>query len=576
MKRFFLIPFLFLLSVGVVHSQPKDVPPKLDPAPKVDAVQQQLDAIKAQQAETNKLIADWFKAKAADDRLKIIKEQQAHATGLVVPHDVKDRHAKSWAKHGHWLKALPWAPASFDCRTVGWMPDFDDQGNCGSCHMFSGADTCASAFIKAGYGSKLTISKQQILDCNYRDACGGGWPEDTVKIIRDKGGVTDADYGVTYHASPGTCKKLDPSKYIKIADYGFCSQADGVADWEDFKSCMVAKGVISICYDASGTPSSGENGPVWKGTGGRNVNHAIKSVAYKEEGGQKLVLCWNQWNAGGADLFWAVWGANELGTSALWASATPLPPSPLAPVINSPLTATAQVGTPFSYTIAATNAPTSFTASGLPAGLTLNGPTISGTLTTVGTATITLGATNASGAGTATMTLTIGTTPPIPPTPIGGDTFTYDWVNKVVTLPSGWTAASVSPDGEAMLVQFLTELMDHPTTVALTATDPTLTANRSKVIEECKKCKANPGSLKFNFAAVFAASMKLFSDIATRNIAALPGDFAALLAAFAAKDEKPLPITPLRMPLGPQGSLQGKRSEEIAREWRQQVWGARY
>src|SRR5207237_9993250 len=53
------------------------------------------------------------------------------------------------------------------------------------------------------------------------------------------------------------------------------------------------------------------------------------------------------------------------------------------PVITSPLTACGAVGSAFSYTITATNNPTSFTASPLPAGLTVNTSTgvISGTPT---------------------------------------------------------------------------------------------------------------------------------------------------------------------------------------------------
>src|SRR5206468_12127596 len=42
------------------------------------------------------------------------------------------------------------------------------------------------------------------------------------------------------------------------------------------------------------------------------------------------------------------------------------------PVINSPLTACGTVGVAFSYTITATNNPTSFSASPLPAGLSVN------------------------------------------------------------------------------------------------------------------------------------------------------------------------------------------------------------
>lgn len=80
-----------------------------------------------------------------------------------------------------------------------------------------------------------------------------------------------------------------------------------------------------------------------------------------------------------------------------------------APVINSPLTASGTVGTPFSYAITATNAPISYGATGLPSGLTVNSATgaITGTPTAAGTFNVTLSATNASGTGTATLVLTI-------------------------------------------------------------------------------------------------------------------------------------------------------------------------
>jgi hypothetical protein len=79
-----------------------------------------------------------------------------------------------------------------------------------------------------------------------------------------------------------------------------------------------------------------------------------------------------------------------------------------APVIISPLSAGAVAGVAFSYTILATNTPTSYSATGLPAGLTLNTSTgaITGTVAASGTAVATITATNASGSGKSPLTIT--------------------------------------------------------------------------------------------------------------------------------------------------------------------------
>lgn len=80
-------------------------------------------------------------------------------------------------------------------------------------------------------------------------------------------------------------------------------------------------------------------------------------------------------------------------------------------LITSSTTATGTVGTAFSYTITASNSPTSYNITGLPAGLTANTTTgvISGTPTAAGSSSISLSANNSGGTGAAvTLSLTVG------------------------------------------------------------------------------------------------------------------------------------------------------------------------
>jgi hypothetical protein len=84
-------------------------------------------------------------------------------------------------------------------------------------------------------------------------------------------------------------------------------------------------------------------------------------------------------------------------------------PTNAPPVITSALSASGNVNKTFSYQITATNSPTSYSATGLPAGLAVNTGTglISGTPQHGTTTNVTIGATNANGTGTATLVITI-------------------------------------------------------------------------------------------------------------------------------------------------------------------------
>ena len=85
-----------------------------------------------------------------------------------------------------------------------------------------------------------------------------------------------------------------------------------------------------------------------------------------------------------------------------------------APVITGTMSAYPTVGQPFTYQVSALHAPTGFSATGLPKGLSIDAITgqITGTPTEPGVVSIPLSATNATGSGSATLTLTVETPTP--------------------------------------------------------------------------------------------------------------------------------------------------------------------
>ncbi len=88
---------------------------------------------------------------------------------------------------------------------------------------------------------------------------------------------------------------------------------------------------------------------------------------------------------------------------------------PLAPVISSSLAAAASQNVAFTYAISASNSPTSYGATGLPPGLTLDSVSgvISGAPTAAGVSTVTISATNSHATATAALTLTVASTAPV-------------------------------------------------------------------------------------------------------------------------------------------------------------------
>jgi hypothetical protein len=138
---------------------------------------------------------------------------------------------------------------------------------------------------------------------------------------------------------------------------------------------------------------------------------------------------------------------NGVGNISIPATLTILPPPP---VITSSTIATGTQGQAFSYQIVASNSPTSYGATGLPAGLSINTTSglISGTPVGSGVSNVNISASNSGGAGTATVMLTVLASIPVitSQTSVAAAVnypFTY-WITAS-NLPTAFNATGLPP-----------------------------------------------------------------------------------------------------------------------------------
>lgn len=133
-----------------------------------------------------------------------------------------------------------------------------------------------------------------------------------------------------------------------------------------------------------------------------------------------------------------------------------------APVLHLPTYAVAQIGRAFSFQIVGTQAPSSYTAVGLPAGLTLDAATgvISGTPTLSGNFRVTVSASNAFGANTQALELniphTIATiTPPARGVYRAGQQLSFQVVFSTPVTISGSPTLPIQLDSSAVNASYM-------------------------------------------------------------------------------------------------------------------------
>ncbi len=328
------------------------------------------------------------------------------------------------------------------------------------------------------YGDCVTAEEGFALQCNNVPISDN----DVISCARQNGDLNGADLQDVMQkmARSGMKCQADGHTYT---DGGF-SSVDFTSD--SSLQNAIAVGPVKIAIDANALPSGAGNQMGWYAVGGGrypNTDHCVSLPGYAATAdwfyqqigmpcpaklvGKPGYALYTWATIGWVDLAWIKGTTVEayIRNPCNIKDGTPLPnpgAGNLAPLINSPLTATANINQPFTYTITATNSPTAFVAANLPVGLTLNttNGVIVGTPTVAAVTSVSIGATNASGTGTSVLVLTVsGVTPPIPPIPPvppgpfpdGAIVPAKVIAPGIVTLPPGWKAVAQDVTAEDVI-----------------------------------------------------------------------------------------------------------------------------
>ena len=201
------------------------------------------------------------------------------------------------------------------------------------------------------------------------------------------------------------------------------------------------------------------------------------------------------------------------------------------PVITSPGNATGATGVNFLYQIVATNNPTSFGATGLPPGLSVNASTglVSGAPGANGTFTVNLTATNGTGTGSRVLTITIALSAPTvvvgaPLQAVNGVPFSF--AIQASNGPTGYSATGLPPgltlDGQSGVIS------GTPTTlgtfdVTINVTNPVGTTTFTlRIIVGVAVPTAAPSSVEVPYETATQISLAITGQQYMVNIVRLP------------------------------------------------------
>ena len=169
---------------------------------------------------------------------------------------------------------------SVNWNVNGFVPEVQNQGECGSCWAFSSAETL-SAHFAIWYGrSAPTLSPQELVDCvpfSYSCyGCEGGWPSRAMEFALDSlGGGLERWSGYTYTGTDGPCSRHNlTNSTIQVHASKVVNVTAGSQN--ELLLALYQHGPVSICIDVTDDFQFYQDG-IYKNTQCSTtlLNHAI-------------------------------------------------------------------------------------------------------------------------------------------------------------------------------------------------------------------------------------------------------------------------------------------------------------
>lgn len=216
----------------------------------------------------------------------------------------------------------------FNWVTLGKVTPVRNQGGCGSCWVFG---------TMAAFETSWAIRNNQMIDTSEQDvlscaktvpggggSCSGGWMEYVTRYLYLQGTGTEASK--PYTASNGTCTAI--ARPYKASAWGFVA-GTGLPTVAQLKAALVQHGTLSVGVMATSAFQAYTGGVFNQQVAG--LNHCVAIVGWDDGKGAWLIK--NSWGTGWGlgGYMWIKYGANGIGSHAVWVDAKATPPAPPPP-----------------------------------------------------------------------------------------------------------------------------------------------------------------------------------------------------------------------------------------------------